>query len=140
MGLEQASETRHAKIQRAADLEQRIETAYTTLTTTRLTGVDERIDSGLQEIAHAAETEAITTQAARDRVAGLEARIDQAYTTDAQQETATLERRIEGAYQDIESEADVQKAKQEAQRLQIVILLLVALLVTAAAAWALGIV
>ncbi|VTT86287.1 Exodeoxyribonuclease VII large subunit [Halorubrum sp. DM2] len=139
-GLEQASETRRAKIQRAADLEQRIETAYTTLTATRLTEVDDQIDSGLQEIAHAAETEALTTQAARDRVAGLEARVDQAYTTNVRQETTALEQRIESAYQDIESEADVQKAKQEAQRLRIVILLLVVLLVIAAAAWALGIV
>jgi len=139
VGLERAAETRQARIQRAADLEQRIDTAYTTLTASRLDAVDDRIETALQEIEHAAETEAVTVRAARGRIGGLETRIDRAYETHITQETEALERRIESAYRDIETDTDVQEAKQEARQLRIVILVLVGLLLLGVALWAGGI-
>jgi len=139
VGLERAAETRQARIQRAADLEQRIDTAYTTLTASRLDAVDDRIETALQEIEHAAETEAVTVRAARGRIGGLESRIDRAYETHITQETEALERRIESAYRDIETDTDVQEAKQEARQLRIVILVLVGLLLLGVALWAGGI-
>ena len=138
VSIERAVENRRAQIQRAADLEQRVDTVYSTVTSARLDELDSRIDSALQEVAHAAETEAVTANAARRRVAGLEARIDQAYKTHVQRETKTLERRIERGYQDIETSTDVQAAQQQAQKLQIVVLVLVALLLLGIALWAGG--
>lgn len=138
VGLERAAETRQARIQRAADLEQRIDTAYTTLTGSRLDAVDDRIETALQEIEHAAETEAVTVRAARGRIGGLESRIDRAYETHITQETEALERRIESAYRDIETDTDVQEAKQEARQLRIIILVLIGLLLLGVALWAGG--
>jgi exodeoxyribonuclease VII large subunit len=80
----------------------------------------------------------VTANAARGRVAGLEARIGQAYETHVQRETETLERRIERGYQDIETSTDVQAAQQQAQKLQIVVLVLVGLLLLGIAIWAVG--
>ena len=138
VSIERAAENRRAQFQRAADLEQRIDTVYSTVTSTRLDELDSQIDSALQEVAHAAETEAVTASAARGRVAGLEARIDQAYETHVQRDTETLERRIERGYQDIKTSTDVQAAQQQAQKLQIVVLVLVALLLLGIALWAVG--
>ena len=139
IGLEREAETRQARLQRAADLEQRIDTAYTTLTASRLDAVDDRIETALQEIEHTAETEAVTVRAARGRIGGLETRIDRAYETYVDQETNTLKRRIEEAYRDIETDTDVQEAKQEARQLRIVILVLIGLLLLGVALWVGGI-
>ncbi|QAU11372.1 exodeoxyribonuclease VII large subunit (plasmid) [Halorubrum sp. BOL3-1] len=139
IGLEREAETRQAHLQRAADLEQRIDTAYTTLTASRLGEIDDRIETALQEIEHTAETEAVTVRAARGRIGGLETRIDRAYETYVDQETNTLERRIEEAYRDIETGTDIREAKQEAQQLRVVILVLVGLLLLGVALWAGGI-
>ena len=136
--LERAAETRQARLQRAADLEQRIDTAYTTLTASHFSEIDDRIETALQEIEHTAETEAVTVRAARGRIGGLETRIDRAYETYVDQETNTLKRRIEEAYRDIETDTDVQEAKQEARQLRIVILVLVGLLLLGVALWAGG--
>ncbi|CDK40671.1 exodeoxyribonuclease VII large subunit [Halorubrum sp. AJ67] len=139
IGLEREVETRQARLQRAADLEQRIDTAYTTLTGSRLSEIDDRIETALQDIEHTAETEAVTVRAARGRIGGLETRIDRAYETYVDQETETLERRIEEAYRDIETDTDVREAKQEAQQLRIIILVLVGLLLLGVALWAVGV-
>jgi exodeoxyribonuclease VII large subunit len=139
VSIERAAENRQAQIQRAADLEQRVDTAYSTVTSSRLDDLDSQIDSALQEVEHAAETEAVTADAARGRVAGLEARIDQAYETHVQRETETLERRIEQGYQKIKTSTDVQAAQQQAQKLQIVVFVLVALLLLGVVLWAVGI-
>ncbi|ELZ50473.1 exodeoxyribonuclease VII large subunit [Halorubrum coriense DSM 10284] len=138
VSIERAAENRRAQIQRAADLEQRVDTAYSTLVSARLDSLDSRIGTGIQKIEHAAETEAVTATAARGRVAGLEARIDQAYQTRVQRETEHLERRIERGYQDIETNTDVQAAQQQAQQLRIVVLVLIGLLVLGVALWASG--
>lgn len=106
-GLKRATETRQARIQRAAGLEQGTDTAHTTQTGSRLDAVNDRIETALQEIEHAAETEAVTVRAARGRIGGLEARIDRAYETHINQETEALKRRIESAYRDIEADTDV---------------------------------
>jgi len=139
IGLEREAETRQARIQRAADIEQRIDTAYTTLTASGLGEIDDKIETALQEIEHTAETEAVTVRAARGRIGGLETRIDRAYETYVDQETNTLERRIEEAYRDIETDTDVREAKQEARQLRIIILVLVGLLLLGVALWASGI-
>ena len=139
VGLERAAETRQARLQRAADLEQRIDAAYTTLTGSRLDQVNDKIETALQEIEHAAETEAVTVRAARGRVGGLETRIDRAYETHVGQKTEALERRIETAYRDIETDTDVREAKQEIQQLRIVILVLIGLLLLGVALWAGGV-
>ena len=139
VGLEREAETRQARSQRAADLEQRIDTAYTTLTESRLDAVDAKIETVLQEIEHATETEAVTIQAARGRISGLETRIDRAYETHITQETTALNRRIETAYDEIETDTDVREAKQETRQLRIIILVLVGLLLFGIALWAGGI-
>ncbi|TKX57104.1 exodeoxyribonuclease VII large subunit [Halorubrum sp. SS7] len=139
VSIERAADNRRAQIQRAADLEQRVDTIYATLTSARLDELDSRIESALQGVEHAAETEAVTATAARGRVAGLEARIDQAYETHVQREVGALERRIERGYQDIETSTDVQAAQQQARRLQIVVLVLLGLLLLGIALWATGV-
>ncbi|MEZ3165189.1 exodeoxyribonuclease VII large subunit [Halorubrum miltondacostae] len=138
VSIERAAENRRAQIQRAADLEQRLDTAYSTLTSTRLDNLDSRIDTAVQQREHAAETEAVTATATRRRVAGLEARIDQAYQTRVQRETERLDRRIERGYQDIESSTDIKAAQQQVRQLQIVVLVLLGLLVLGVVLWASG--
>ena len=140
VALERTAENRQAQLQRAADLEQRIENAYTTSTSTHLDDLSGRIETAVQAIEHTAETDAVTARAATRRVGGLEVRINRAYQTHVQHETAALERRIERGYQDIETGADVQAAQQEARQLRIALVILIGLLVTGVALWALGIV
>jgi len=140
VAVERTAENRRAQLQRAADLEQRIENAYTTSTSTHLDDLSGRIERAIQGIEHAAETDAVTARAATGRVGGLEARIDRAYQTHVQHETTALERRIERAYQDIETGADVQAAQQEARQLRIALVILIGLVLTGVALWALGIV
>lgn len=137
---ERAAESQQAHLQRAADLEQRIDTAYTTAISTRLDDLHGRIETAVQAIEHDAETEAVTARAAKGRIAGLEARIDRAYQAHVQQETTALERRVDRAYQDIETGADVKAAQQEARQLRIALVILIGLLLTGVALWALGIV
>ncbi|TKX42806.1 exodeoxyribonuclease VII large subunit [Halorubrum sp. ARQ200] len=139
VSIERAADNRRAQIQRAADLEQRVYAVYATLTSARLDELDSRIENALQEVEHAAETEAVTANAARGRVAGLEARIDQAYETHVQREIEALERRIERGYQDIKTSTDIQAAQQQAQKLRIAVFILIALLLLGIALWAAGV-
>ncbi len=138
VGLERAAETRQARIQRTADLEGRIDTAYTTLTTARIDSLDDRIDTALQAVEHAAETDAVTAKAAKSRMAGLEIRIDRAYERRVRDTTANLERRIDRAYRDLAADAAVEAARREAQRLRLVVLVLVVCLVAVGIVWFLG--
>lgn len=132
--LEQRAAAVQAKRQRAVDLEQRVTTAYGTLVEDSLTGIDQRLTTAMQNLEHRAETEAVTARAARGRVADLEARIDQAYETRIHQDIDALERRIDTAYRDIETQAKIDAGTAEARRLRIVVAALLALLVLGAAA------
>jgi exodeoxyribonuclease VII large subunit len=128
---------RRGQVQRASALEARIDGTYASLVADRLADVEQRLDAAVREIEHAAETEAVTAQAARGRVADLEARIDQAYRTRVERELSGLETRIESAYREREADARVEAGTAEAQRLRVVVAVLLAVLVIGGVAVAL---
>jgi exodeoxyribonuclease VII large subunit len=128
---------RRGQLQRAASLEARIDGAYASLVDGRLDAMEQRLDGALRDLEHAAETEAVTAQAARSRVADLEARIDGAYTNRVERDLSTLEARIETAYREREADARVEAGTAEARRLRVVVAVLLAVLVLGGAAIAL---
>jgi exodeoxyribonuclease VII large subunit len=111
-----------------ADLEQRITAAYESLVSTRLTAVETRLDQAEQAVVHAAETDAVTTCAARSRVRGLETRIDTAYQARVDRELDALEARLTDAYREIETDARIEAGRSEAKYLKIAVVLLLAVL------------
>ena len=130
--IEQEAVTREATQQRVADLERRLTTAYTSLATTRLTEIDRRIDQAMQSIEQTAVTEQASATAARGRVADLEARIDQAYRQTVDHQLQTIEQRIDTAYREIETESKVQAGQAEAEKLRLVVAVLLVLLLLVA--------
>ena len=132
--LEQHAVTREATRQRVIDLERRLATAYGTLVTTRLTDLDRRIDEAVGAIERADVTERASATAARGRVDDLDARIEQAYALTVRARLRTVDRRIDSAYREIETNARVDAGRAEARRLRIVVAVLLTLLVLAVGA------
>ena len=137
VAVKQAVAAQVATLQRAADLERRVSTAYRTLVAETLASLDRVIDDAVRSIEHAAETDAVTARAARGRVGDLEARIDRAYHANVDRKLDVLERRVEDAYRDVETDAKVRAGTTEARRLRIVVAVLLVLLVVGSVAVAL---
>ena len=98
-----------------------------------MTALDQRIDTALRDIEHAVETDAVTAQAVQGRVGDLEARIDRAYHRRVDQKLSALDSRIDHAYREVETGAQIEAGTAEARRLRIVVALLIGLLLLGAA-------
>jgi len=127
--VEQRVATRNATCRRGAALEQRISQAYAVSVAQRLATFEQRLDAAITDLEHAAETDAVTARAARGRVGDLEARIHQAYDWRVELEVDAVETRIEAAYRDVEAQTRIEAGTAEAQRLRIVVAVLLGLLV-----------
>ena len=132
--LRQDATTRAADRRRAASLERRITAGYRALVEDALATLERRVDAGLREVEHAAEREAVTARAARDRVDDLEARIEGAYRTRVERDLEAVETRIETAHRELEADAQAEASAAEARRLRIAVVALLAVLALGAAA------
>ena len=101
--------------QRVADIEHRVDRAYTTVVTDRVAAITQRLDAGIQTL----EQRAQAREATRQRTADLEHRITVAYEALVASRLTAIETRLNDAYQALEHAAETDAVTARAARRQI---------------------